>query len=68
MAEFAKLTDKHFPLRCAALIECERTHAWLIRTLRGAYEQEGEPYGVGDDALWRWVKEIEISQPTDTRQ
>lgn len=66
MAEFKKLTDKHFPLRCAPLIECGRAHEFFIGALRGAYEQEGSPYGVGDEALWRWVEETEMSQPTET--
>ena len=24
---------------------------------RGLYESEGEPYGAGDEAMWRWIEE-----------
>jgi len=58
-AGFAEMTEKHFPLRLAPIVAFDRVREGFLLVLRNSYEAAGAPYGVGDDALWRWIEENE---------
>jgi hypothetical protein len=62
LEEFGKIAEKHFPLRLEVVVRFGRLRENFLTALRFAYERDGIPYGVGDDALWRWIGEVQTEQ------
>jgi hypothetical protein len=58
MRGLGKLSEKHFPLRAAALLQTDAICESFTAVLSKIYEDAGAPNGFGDDAMFAWIEEL----------